>query len=92
MTAVEISSYIIATVAALSRLLKSAEPFWRLMPQKVAVIIPSVIAMIPVLVEQLGVAETALDLVNALLVAGALLLPGAGVKTDATDPEKPKVE
>lgn len=90
MSVVEIVSYVVAALLALSRILKSTEPFWKLLPPKVALFIPSVVAMLPVLIEQVGGAKTTLDLVNAVLVAGALLLPGAGV--NAAKPDKPKEE
>jgi hypothetical protein len=91
MTVVEIVSYVVAALIAFSRILKSTEPFWKLLPPKVALFIPSIVAMVPVLIEQVGGAKTTLDLVNALLVAGALLLPGAGVSA-AQSTDKPKEE
>lgn len=91
MSVVEIVSYVVAALLAFSRILKSTEPFWKLLPQKVALFIPSVVAMLPVLIEQVGGAKTTLDLINAVLVAGALLLPGAGVSAGQPS-EKPKEE
>lgn len=79
MTFVDIVSYAVAAILAFSRILNSAKPFWKFIPAPLGTLVPSVVAMLPVLAEKVGAAQTGLDLVNAVLVAGALLLPGAGV-------------
>ena len=78
MSVVVIASYIVAAALAISRILESTKPYWSFVPAKIAVFIPSVVAMLPVLAEKAGLVKTELDLVQALVVAGALLLPGAG--------------
>jgi hypothetical protein len=82
MHVLQIASYVVAACLALSRLLDVAKPFWSLLPSKVAAFIPSIVAMLPVAAAQFGVVKTEMDLVSALLVAGALLLPGARPKVD----------
>jgi hypothetical protein len=78
MSVIDIVSYVVAALLAFSRILESTRPYWKLLPSKVALFIPSLVSMLPVLVSQVGLAKSGLDLVNALLVAGALMLPGAG--------------
>ena len=89
MSIVVIASYVVAAALALSRLLEAAKPFWSLIPPKIAAIIPSIVAMLPVLVEKMGMAQTGQDFIQALIVAGALLLPGAGVSAaQKSDPPR----
>lgn len=83
MTVLDIVSYAVAGILAVTRVLEATKPYWKFVPAKVAAFLPSLVAMLPVLAAQVGLAHTGLDLVNALLVSGALLLPGAGVSTDA---------
>ncbi len=87
MTLVDFVAYAVATVLAVSRLLTSTKPYWKLVPAPVAVFLPSLVAMLPVLAGYLGVAHSELDVVNAFVVAGALLLPGLGVPTDSKPAE-----
>lgn len=90
MSVVVICSYIVAAALALSRILGATKPYWSFLPSKVAAIVPSVVAMLPVLADKVGVAKTGVDLVQALIVAGALLLPGAGVQAATPiDPPQP---
>jgi hypothetical protein len=89
MSVVVIASYVVAAALALSRLLEAAKPFWTRIPPKIAAIIPSIVAMLPVLIEKMSGVKTGQDFVQALIVAGALLLPGAGVSgAQKTDPPK----
>ena len=88
MSIVTIASYIVAAVLAVSRILDASKPFWSFLPTKVAALIPSIVAMLPVLAEKMGLVQTGHDFVQALIVAGALLLPGVGVKP-AEAPPKP---
>lgn len=81
MSIVEIVSYSVAVIAAVSRLLDSAKPFWSKLPQPVAAFIPSVVVMLPQLSTLISGSKTTLDLVNAVVLAVALLLPGAAPKT-----------
>lgn len=87
MSVLDISSYIVAALLAISRVVDSTKPYWRFLPGKVAMFVPAIVAMIPVLADKVGMAHSGLDLVNAFIVAGALLLPGAG----ATPPPNPDV-
>lgn len=87
MSVVIIASYIVAAVLAVSRILEASKPFWSFLPTKVAALIPSIVAMLPVLAEKMGLVETGQDFVQALIVAGALLLPGAGVKAPDAPPK-----
>lgn len=82
MTFVDVVSYLVAGLLALSRILNSTKPYWRFLPTKVAAVVPSVVAMLPVLISAVGASTSGLDLVNALIVSFALLLPGAGVSPD----------
>jgi uncharacterized membrane protein YjjP (DUF1212 family) len=79
MSIIVICTYIVAAALAISRILESSKPYWRFLPTKVAAVIPSVIAMLPVLVDKLGGVKTGIDFVQAIIVSVALLLPGAGV-------------
>lgn len=79
MSLVDIISYVVAASLAISRILASTQPFWKLVPTKIATFLPSLVAMLPVLADKVGAATSSLDLVNAFIVAGALLLPGAGI-------------
>lgn len=86
MSVVDIVAYVVAAALAISRVLDSTKPYWRLVPTKIAAFLPSLVAFLPVLAAAVGAAKTELDLISAVLVSGALLLPGAGVG------EKPKAE
>lgn len=88
MSVVVIASYIVAAALAISRILESTKPYWSFVPPKVAALIPPVVAMLPVLAEKMGLVKTELDLVQALVVAGALLLPGAGAAGSASAVKK----
>lgn len=79
MSFVIIATYVVAAALAVSRILEASKPYWAFLPTKVAAVIPSIVAMLPVLAEKMGMVQTGQDFVQALLVAGALLLPGAGV-------------
>lgn len=80
MSIVEIVSFIVAFAAAASKLLNSAKPFWNRLPAPVSAFLPSVVVMLPFLAEQVSSVKTTIDLVNALVVSLALLLPGSVTK------------
>ena len=80
MSVVEIVAFVVAFAGAASKLLESSRPFWKLLPGPVATFLPSLVVMLPTLASQVGAATTTLDLVNAVVVALALLLPGAAAK------------
>lgn len=88
MSTIQIASYVVATALALSRLLEVAKPFWMLLPGWLAAFIPSVVAMLPVAVASFSTVKTEMDFVSAILVAGALLLPGARPKADPEPDEE----
>lgn len=87
MTVVDIAGYVVAGAMAASRILESTKPFWSVIPPKVATFLPSLVAMLPVLASKMGVAHSELDFVNALIVSGALLLPGAGISSSQSKSE-----
>lgn len=87
MSLVDIISYAVAALLAISRVLDSTKPYWKFLPPKVAMFVPPIVALIPVLADKIGAAKSGLDLVTALIVAGALVLPGAGAATAEKKPE-----
>lgn len=86
MSIFEIVALIVAFAGAASKLLNSAKPFWSYLPASVATFLPSVVLMLPYLAAQVSDVETTVDLVNAIVVSLALLLPGTASKV-----EQPKV-
>lgn len=76
MTVIDIASVVVSVLLGASRLLTVAKPLWAKLPRAVAVAVPVVVACIPQLVEQLGLAKSALDLTTTLVFAAALLVPG----------------
>lgn len=80
MSVVDIAAVIGSGALSASRLLTSAKPFWEKLPKPVALFVPSVLVMLPQLAQMMGLVHSELDLVNSLILAGALLLPGAAAK------------
>ncbi len=68
---------VVAVALAATKLLKSAEPFWAFLPKSVATFLPSVVAMLPVLAEKVGLTTTPVDFTVAVVSSLALLVPGA---------------
>jgi hypothetical protein len=75
MSLLEVCSLIASFALAATRLLNAAKPFWSRWPL-VATWLPPVVAALPALAASVGLVTTEVGLVEALLVAGALALPG----------------
>ena len=84
MSTIEIISLAVAFLASASKLLASTKPLWNLMPKPVALLLPSLVVMLPYLAEKLGMAHTTLDVVSAVIMSLALVLPGAAAHADSS--------
>lgn len=76
LSVVDIVAFVVAGLAALSRVLTAAKPLWDLLPRPVAVALPVVVAAIPQILSAAGVVKTEVDLVTFVVMAVALLVPG----------------
>lgn len=83
MSVVQITTIAVSVIAALSRILDAAKPFWGMFPRPVAAFIPSIVVMLPSLAAALGLVKTPVDLTVALITAAALVVPGAMPKDTA---------
>lgn len=76
LTPVDIGADVVAALLAASKLLTAAQPLWQKLPRWLAVAIPVVVVDLPQLAGFFGVAVTSADLVQAVVLSAALLLPG----------------
>jgi hypothetical protein len=84
MTVIEIASTAAAVLLAASRLLQRSEPLWSWIPTSVRWLPPVLVVAIPQIVQALGGAHTSLDLVETLILAITLIVPGARSSTHKT--------
>lgn len=77
MSVVDVAAVIGSVALAATRLLTAAAPFWKKLPPVVAAFVPAVVAMLPQLADSMGLVHTEIDLVQNIIVAAALLMPGA---------------
>ena len=80
MSLFEITSLVAAFALGASRLLVASKPFWTKLPPVVATFVPAVVVMLPQLASSMGAVHSELDFVQALILAAAMLLPGAAAK------------
>jgi hypothetical protein len=88
---VAISAVVVAIVMAASRLAPFTKPYWTFLPKAVQVLLPSLVAGLPVAVNAFGAVKTWLDFAQALLVVGAipLALAAPGSRSPHNDPDPP---
>src|SRR5579872_2436957 len=87
MNAVVIAGYIVAFLLCASRLIPFTKPFWTIFPKAVQSVLPSIVAAIPVAITSFQETKTTMDFVIAVLVVGALFVPGA--QSPHVDPPPP---
>jgi hypothetical protein len=73
---VTIASFLAAGALAATRLLTTAKPLWNKLPASLQGLLPALVLVLPQLAAQAAGVKTGLDLVNLLVLAGAMILPG----------------
>jgi hypothetical protein len=76
-------SLVAAAALALTRLLTTAKPLWDRLPASLQGLVPALVLVLPQVAEQAMGVKTGLDLANLLVLAAALILPGAHSHTVA---------
>lgn len=74
---VSLASLAAAAALALTRLLTTAKPLWDRLPTWLQGLAPALVLVLPQIAAQAAGVHTSLDLVNLLVLATALILPGA---------------
>jgi hypothetical protein len=72
-----------AILLAASRMIPRLEPLWGWLPAKLRWLPPVLVVALPQIADALGVVESPLDLAEAVVLAVALLVPGARSSTHA---------
>ncbi len=83
MTITDLIPQVAALVLAASRMLPKTEALWRFLPPKFRWLPPVLLVALPQVADMLGMAKSPLDLGTAVLLAVALLVPGARSSTHA---------
>jgi hypothetical protein len=81
---ITLASLIGAACLALTRLFTTAKPVWDKLPAPLQGLLPMLVLVLPQLAEQAAGVKTGLDLVNLVVLAIALVLPGYHSHTIAT--------
>jgi hypothetical protein len=76
LSVVEIGAYVSAGLLSASKLFAAAKPLWDKLPRPVAVMVPVLVAALPLLAEKAGLIKTDVDLMTLCITAVALLVPG----------------
>jgi hypothetical protein len=80
---VSAASLVAAGALALTRLLTTAKPLWDRLPASLQGLLPVLVLVLPQVAASAAGVHTSLDLVNLLVLAAALILPGAHSHTVA---------
>lgn len=80
MTVFEVVSFVVAFAAAASKWLEVARPVWSKMPAPVATVVPSVVAVLPIIVSKLADTPTTVPALVTAAIAIALAVPGGLAK------------
>ena len=74
---VSLAGMVAAAALALTRLLTTAKPLWDRLPPWLQGLVPALVLVLPQIAAQAAGVHTSLDLVNLLVLAAALIMPGA---------------
>jgi len=76
LTPVEIAADAVAVCLAGSKMLSAVQPLWAKLPSWLGVLIPVLVADLPLIGAAFGVVTTTQDLLTAAITSVALLVPG----------------
>jgi len=89
-TVLQVVAILVAFLAQLSRIFAATKPFWGKLPAGIQVWLPPLLPFVAALQAQLAGVATWTDLVVALIVSAALLLPGAPSNRSSAPLQSPK--
>ena len=85
LSVLEVGAYISAGLLSATKLLSAVKPLWDKLPRPVAVVLPVLVACLPLIAEKAGLITTEVDLVTLTVTALALLVPGIAEATTKSD-------
>jgi hypothetical protein len=83
LTVVDVVTYIAVGCIAASRLFSAVQPLWAKLPKWLAVALPVLVLSLPQVAGAAGLVHTNVDLVQFVITAVALLVPGLAAAEEA---------